>query len=144
MLISRLRDNGHRLILVFGMLTLLLSGLLGYLSFESVDYSTAQSCFVNGGTSNSQLNSTSTDSNDNAAVRWDCRWRSNSAVRQNSRQHLRSFTFPYTFPENSGVMPENTLRWNQIVYPTGYNEVKFTYYRRLWQRVLPMRAGPTA
>ena len=144
MQIKRLLNREYRWSLVFFGAVLLLIGLLGQLSFGASGNNVGQCKLRNRAICHSILNSTVPENDDSAAVRWDYRCRSNGAVRLDNRQNLRAFTALHVVPENSGIVPDTTLSLSQVIYPLGYNEIKLIYYRRLWQKVLPMRAGPTA
>ena len=82
------------------------------------------------------------ETDDNAAVRWDYRCRTNMALRLDNRNNYRS-TIPMqgnsaellATPCCTGSV-NNAYIWHK--------QPLLTYYRRLWQKILPPRAGPCA
>ena len=82
------------------------------------------------------------DTDDNAAVRWNYRYRTNLALRLDNRNNCRSII---PMQGNSAellavscctVSGNNAHIW--------HDQPLKRYYRRLWQKILPSRAGPCA
>ena len=79
---------------------------------------------------------------DGAAVRWDYQCRSNMAVRLDKNNNFRS----------NAPVPDNGCSAANIpcsIVPAAdsflwHNQPIKRYYRRLWQKILPSRAGPCA
>lgn len=82
------------------------------------------------------------EQNSEAAVRWNSRCRNGIPVRLGNNRSLQHT--PVIHPDSlflTSQNPELVIRKNFITYS---KETEFTYYRRLWQKILPTRAGPSA
>ena len=92
---------------------------------------------------NSHLAATSNGDVDNeAAVRWNYRCRTNSALRLDNRNNYRTTPgVPENHAELQSVPGTPILANNSCLW---HNQPLLTYYRRLWQKILPSRAGPCA
>ena len=82
------------------------------------------------------------DTEDDAAVRWDFRCRTSTAMRIDNRNQLR-VTVPAVDNAAEAVREASgtTCIQNKAIWS---RQPLLTYYRRLWQKVLPSRAGPLA
>ena len=80
--------------------------------------------------------------NEESAIRWDYRCRNNLLVRLEKRSNSRTLSEPFKF---SPVDVVNRIvereKINHFLYCNQHNSA---YYRRLWQKILPTRAGPAA
>ena len=80
--------------------------------------------------------------NEESAIRWDYRCRNNLIVRLEKRSNSRTLSEPFKF---SPVDVVNRIveceKINHFLYCNQHNSA---YYRRLWQKILPTRAGPAA
>ena len=82
-----------------------------------------------------------TERDDHAALRWNYRCRAIFVVRGEKRNNLHTVTpsermtiqINSSFPD---IKSDKTFLLS--------NQPEFTYYRRLWQKILPSRAGPCA
>ena len=82
------------------------------------------------------------EADDEAAVRWDYQCRSNAAVRLDKNNNFRSNT---PVPGNGCAVEDVSCS----IVPAAdsflwHNQPIKRYYRRLWQKILPSRAGPCA
>ena len=75
-----------------------------------------------------------------AAVRWNYRCRTNSALRLDNRNNYRSVSGVQNNSAELQSIPScYSLAANSCLW---HNQPSLTYYRRLWQKILPSRAGP--
>ena len=82
------------------------------------------------------------EADDSAAVRWDYQCRSNMAVRLDKNNNLRSnVPMPGNGAEIEKVSCSVIPATDSFIW---HNQPLKTYYRRLWQKILPSRAGPCA
>ena len=81
-------------------------------------------------------------SDDEAAVRWNYRCRTNAALRLDNRNNFRTMNPPQNnavevlSPDGFSTITDKSFLWHK--------QPLLTYYRRLWQKILPSRAGPCA
>ena len=81
------------------------------------------------------------ETDDEAAFRWDYRFQCRMPLRIDSRTPNRLHGAPVNEP-NFCIEPDRRI--NDCIWQCKlrYDEIKYNYYRRLWHRVLPTRAGP--
>ena len=80
--------------------------------------------------------------NEESAIRWDYRCRNNLLVRLEKRGGSRSVPEPFKFSPVDVV--NRIVEREKINHSLYCNQQKSAYYRRLWQKILPTRAGPAA
>lgn len=78
---------------------------------------------------------------DDAVVRWNFRGNSGVLLRLDSRNSFRTLP-PHSTGDRIALSADIFEREYVREKYFSSNEVKLVYYRRLWQKVLPMRAGP--
>ena len=79
---------------------------------------------------------------DNAAFRWNLSFKNLYSLRFEQRSNLRNMP-----PVQSAGISADSGVWEKVFsYDISYiyAEARFIFYRRLWQRILPTRAGPVA
>lgn len=82
------------------------------------------------------------EADDEAAVRWNYQCRTNMAIRLDNRNTFRS-----SVPTPGNGAEVETVVCVLVPVPDKFlwrNQPLKTYYRRLWQKILPSRAGPCA
>lgn len=82
------------------------------------------------------------DVDNEAAVRWNCRQRTNTALRLDNRNNFRAAP-----PVQNSSAEFRNIPCSEILFANSFlwhNQPLLTYYRRLWQKILPPRAGPCA
>jgi hypothetical protein len=93
--------------------------------------------------SNSQLAAfPGKQADDEAAVRWNYNCRVNFALRLDKGSNLRT-----TVPMHGNGVELHTALFPALasdIKVLSHNQPSKTYYRRLWQKILPSRAGPCA
>ena len=80
--------------------------------------------------------------NEESAIRWDYRCRNNLVVRLEKRGGSR--TVPEHFKFSPVDVVNRIIEREKINHSLYCNQQKSAYYRRLWQKILPTRAGPAA
>lgn len=124
-----------------GVLTLL-AALLVIFALSSMSSADMESCSCPSLRNSEQMSSTETGNDNEAAVRWNYSCRVIAGLRWENRNLLRT----------PAMVPEHLLQQNNdlTVKAQNYNNIficeqpENTYYRRLWQKILPSRAGPLA
>ena len=80
------------------------------------------------------------DVDDEAAVRWNYRCRTNSALRLDNHNNSRTVSnIQSSSAELQSISCGQLSVYNKSLW---HNQPLLTYYRRLWQKILPSRAGP--
>lgn len=80
--------------------------------------------------------------NEETAVRWDYRWGNGMPVRLGNRGNPHTVSVPLNYPPVAVV--NRLVELDKINHNLFCNNQNRAYYRRLWQRILPTRAGPLA
>ena len=80
--------------------------------------------------------------NEESAIRWDYRYRNHLVVRLEKRGGSRTVPEPFKFSPVDVV--NRIIEREKINHSLYCNQQKSAYYRRLWQKILPTRAGPAA
>ena len=80
--------------------------------------------------------------NEESAIRWDYRCRNNLLVRLEKRGGSRTVPEPLKFSPVDVV--NRIVEREKINHSLYCNQQNSAYYRRLWQKILPTRAGPAA
>ena len=80
--------------------------------------------------------------NEESAIRWDYRCRNNLVVRLEKRGNARTIPVPLKFSPVDVV--NRIIEREKINHSLYCSQQKSAYYRRLWQQILPTRAGPAA
>ena len=80
--------------------------------------------------------------NEESAIRWDYRCRNNLVVRLEKRNNSRTVPVPCKFSPVDVV--NRIIEREKINHSLYCSQQKSAYYRRLWQKILPTRAGPAA
>jgi hypothetical protein len=79
---------------------------------------------------------------EDSAVRWDYRCRNSMPVRLENRGNPHTVSVPLNYPPVAVV--NRLVELDKINHTLYCNNQNSAYYRRLWQRILPTRAGPSA
>ena len=80
--------------------------------------------------------------NEESAIRWDYRCRNHLLVRLEKRNNSRTVPVPFKFSPVDVV--NRIIEREKINHSLYCSQQKSAYYRRLWQKILPTRAGPAA
>ena len=80
--------------------------------------------------------------NEESAIRWDYRCRNHLVVRLEKRGGSRTVPEPFKFSPVDVV--NRIIEREKINHSLYCNQQNSAYYRRLWQKILPTRAGPAA
>ena len=82
------------------------------------------------------------EESEDVAIRWDYRWGNGMPVRLENRGNPHTVAAPLNYPPVAVV--NRLVELDKINHNLFCNKQNSAYYRRLWQRILPTRAGPLA